>query len=118
MKVREIIYVEILKCIDKIKKEGSEQVFRSIIYYILDQQDFGQYERCELVDVVQEFFFIGYDMSVSSMVSIFMYLGRQLEVLQCVCEELDVEGFLDCLDEELDLLLNKICKLKYLYFVV
>lgn len=118
MKARETIHAEISKCIDKIKKEGSEQAFRSTIHHILDQQDSGQYERRELVDAVQELFFTGHDTSASSMASILMFLGRQPEVLQRVREELDAEGLLDCPDEELDLSLNKICKLKYLYSVV
>lgn len=118
MKARETIHAEISKCIDKIKKEGSEQAFRSTIHHILDQQDSGQYERRELVDAVQELFFTGHDTSASSMASILMFLGRQPEVLQRVREELDAEGLLDCPDEELDLSLNKIYKLKYLYSVV
>lgn len=67
---------------------------------------------------MQELFFTGHDTSASSLTSILMFLGRQPEVLQRVREELDAEGLLDCPDEELDLSLNKICKLKYLYSVV
>lgn len=70
------------------------------------------------MDAVQELFFTGHDTSASSMTNILMFLGRHPEVLQRVREELDSEGLLDCPDEELDMSLNKICKLKYVYSVV
>lgn len=118
LKAKETIQSEISKCIDKIEKEGSDQAFRSTIHHILDQQGAGQYSRGELVDAVQELFFTGHDTSASSMTSLLMFLGRQPEVIQRLREELDAVGLLDCSDEELDLSLNTICKLKYLYSVV
>ncbi|XP_062613021.1 uncharacterized protein LOC134274803 isoform X2 [Saccostrea cucullata] len=119
LKAKETIQGEISKCLNKIQDEGSKQDFRSVIHHILDQKEYGNYERSEVLDALQELFFTGHDTSASAMTSVLMFVGRNPEVLERLREELDREGLLHCSDDELDHIdLNKICKLKYLYSVV
>jgi cytochrome P450 len=118
MRARRTLHKEIEKCIEKVEREGSQQSFRSVIHHILEQKDYGKYGKQDFIDAVQELFFAGFDSSSSTLSSVFLYLGRHPEVLQRVREELDSAGILHCPPEDLQLSLNKIYELKYVYSVV